>query len=261
MTASLTLKTQSEDIAEKQLPPLERIKRLPSFCVILPMYNEQDSAEKCISGIADFLATLQTKTAVMAVNDGSSDNTLAVLEALKVKYPKLIIVNCEVNGGYGAANRAGFRAAINHGFDYALVMDGDGTQHPVFIEQFLRPMMMSYDFIKATRYSPYSKVEGVSLKRRLVSAIGNKMAKLAIRVPISDYTNGFRAIKCTLLSRMMTEEKGFSMLIEEVVQGKKLGAKFYEVPYTLTCRAKGESVSKFVYSLGVYSSYLKQLLG
>ncbi len=224
------------------------------------MYNEQDSAEKSIGGIADFLSTLHSRTSVIAVNDGSLDNTLGVLQELSKRYPSLIVVNCASNGGYGEANRAGFRAAIEHGFDYAMVMDGDGTQHPVFIEQFLRPMMLSYDFIKATRYSPFSKVEGVSFKRRFISLVGNKMAKVCIRAPITDYTNGFRAIKCTLLARMMTKEKGFSMLIEEVVQGKKLGAKFYEVPYTLTARGKGESMSKFVYSLGVYGSYLKHLL-
>jgi hypothetical protein len=44
------------------------------------------------------------------------------------------------------------------------------------------------------------------------------------------------------------------------VQGKKLGAKFYEVPYTLTARRNGESLSKFVYSLRVYGSYLKHLI-
>jgi dolichol-phosphate mannosyltransferase len=257
MTVS-PMATTLENRAKTRAP--ERVKSVPTFCVILPMYNEQDSAQKCISGIADFISTLHSRTAIIAVNDGSSDNTLDVLKTLSKTYPNLIVVNCAQNGGYGEANRAGFRAAIDHGFDYALVMDGDGTQHPVFIEQFLRPMMLSYDFIKATRYSPFSRVEGVSFKRRLISLVGNKLAQIFIRVPITDYTNGFRAIKCTLLARMMTKEKGFSMLIEEVVQGKKLGAKFYEVPYTLTARRNGESLSKFVYSLRVYGSYLKHLI-
>lgn len=257
MTASPTATTLDN---RQKSHTQERVKRVPTFCVVLPMYNEEDSAHKCIGGIADFISTLHSRTAVIAVNDGSSDNTLGVLKDLATQYPNLIIVNCPNNGGYGEANRAGFRAAIDHGFDYALVMDGDGTQHPVFIEQFLRPMMLSYDFIKATRYSPFSRVEGVTFKRRFISMVGNKLAHAFIRVPITDYTNGFRAIKCTLLARMMTKEKGFSMLIEEVVQGKKLGAKFYEVPYTLTARCKGESMSKFVYSLRVYGSYLKHLL-
>lgn len=257
MTTSSTTAALSN---RQQTAAPERLKKLPAFCIILPMYNEENSAQKCVSGIAEFLETLHARTAIIAVNDGSADNTLSVLQSLSEIYPNLIIVNCVKNGGYGDANRAGFRAAIDHGFDYALVMDGDGTQHPVFIEQFLRPMMLSYDFIKATRYSPFSKVEGVSFKRRMISLIGNKLAKLFIRVPVTDYTNGFRAIKCTLLARMMTKEKGFSMLVEEVVQGKKLGAKFYEVPYTLTARCEGESMSKFVYSLRVYGSYLKHLV-
>jgi len=223
------------------------------------MYNEEKNAEKSIREIANYLQGLHTRTAIIAVNDGSSDGTIRVLEELTKTVPQLIVVNCGNNGGYGVANRAGFRAAIDHGFDYALVMDADGTQNPVYIEEFLRPMMLSYDFIKATRYCRYSKVEGVSFERRVISLVGNKIAKLYLRTPISDYTNGFRAIKCTLLVRMMTQEKGFSMLIEECVQAKKLGAKFFEVPYLLTGRAKGDSVSKFVYSFQVYASYLRQL--
>jgi glycosyltransferase involved in cell wall biosynthesis len=223
------------------------------------MYNEEKNAEKIISKIANYIQGLHTRTAIVAVNDGSSDDTIRVLERLKSVFPQLVIVDCKKNGGYGAANRAGFRAAIDYGFDYGLVMDADGTQDPAYIEQFLRPMMLSYDFIKATRYCRYSRVEGVSFKRRIISLVGNKIAKLYLRVPISDYTNGFRAIKCTLLARMMTQENGFSMLIEECVQAKKLGARFFEVPYELTCRAKGESVSKFVYSFHVYGNYLKQL--
>jgi len=47
--------------------------------------------------------------------------------------PNLVIEVRPRNGGYGAVNRSGYAAAIREGFDYALVMDADGTQDPVFI--------------------------------------------------------------------------------------------------------------------------------
>lgn len=232
---------------------------LPSFCIILPMYNEESGASDCVLRIAEFLKDVPCTTAIIAVNDGSTDNTGTVLASLKKLVPGLIVETNKTNGGYGGANRTGFNAAIREGFEYALVMDADGTQDPAFIQQFFKPMIRSVDFIKATRYSPNSKVVGVSLQRRIVSWFGNRLAQFVLRLPLTDYTNGFRAIRVRLLQRLSTKERGFAMLIEEVSQAKKAGATFAEVPYTLSTRSDNGSKSKFVYSLHVYKSYLKYL--
>lgn len=232
----------------------------PSFCVILPMYNEASGAESCVRGISDFLSTLKVKTGIVAVDDGSKDETAKVLMSLKNSIPNLVVEIHSKNSGYGAANRTGFKAAIRDGFDYALVMDGDGTQDPKYISNFLKPMQESFDFIKGSRYCKNGRAEGVPFKRRAVSWFGNKLAKIAFRLPISDYTNGFRAIKTSLLKNLETTETGFAVLVEEVNKAKKLGANFIEVPYTLRVRKIEGSLSKFVYSLRVYRTYLKYLV-
>lgn len=233
---------------------------IPSFCIILPMYNEEQGARDCIVRIAEFLQTVPCRTAIIAVNDGSTDNTGAVLFTTQETVPCLIVETRKVNGGYGGANRTGFEAAIRERFDYAIVMDADGTQDPMFIARFFGPMCNSIDFIKATRYSPTSQVQGVPFKRRAISWLGNKLARLVLRLPITDYTNGFRAIKTDILTRLHTKERGFSMLIEEVSLAKQLGATFAEVPYTLTARTSDGSKSKFTYSWSVYRAYLKHLV-
>jgi glycosyltransferase involved in cell wall biosynthesis len=225
------------------------------------MYNEALSAASSVKTIADYLSTVSFKTAIIAVNDGSKDNTGEILEHLKPFTPRLIIETHLKNGGYGAACRTGFQAAIREGFDYALVMDADGTQNPTYIGSFFEPMQASYDFIKATRYAKAGGVEGVAWKRRLISWLGNKLAKLILRLPISDYTNGFRMIKTSLLARLQTHETGFAVLLEEISKARRLGATFFEVPYTLTVRKSNESVSKFVYSWKVYKGYLKYIFG
>jgi hypothetical protein len=119
-------------------------------------------------------------------------------------------------------------------------------------------MQRGIDFIKASRYSKGGKTVGVGWKRKTPSYIGNKLAKCVHRLPISDYTNGFRALKTSLINKLETKENGFSLLIEEVVCAKSLGASFDEVPYVLSVRAE-EGGSKFVYSWNVYKNYLKQL--
>ena len=232
---------------------------VPSFCVVLPMFNEEDNARKCVSGIADFLRMEVAGSSIIAVNDGSSDATAVVLQELQKEYPELIVEGHSVNSGYGAAVRTGFEAAMRGEWDYALVMDADGTQNPEFIRGFYVPMRDGVDFIKATRYAHGGRVEGVSFKRRLISWVGNKLAQFALRTSLTDYTNGFRAIRTGFLPNLTTTENGFPVLLEEVHLAAKMGATFAEVPYTLGVRRGSESGSKFVYSISVYTTYLKYL--
>ena len=93
--------------------------KIPSFCVVLPMYNERPNAAPCIQKLTAFLQKIPTRTAIIAVDDGSVDGTLAELRGLESAIPNLIIEARSQNGGYGAANRTGFAAALREGFDPA----------------------------------------------------------------------------------------------------------------------------------------------
>lgn len=238
----------------------EKIKKPPTFCVILPVRNAQESLAKRVTAVTKVLENIQARTTIIVVNDGSSDQTSTVLEQLSMVFPYLIVIERAESKGFGSANRAGFRAAIDHGFDYALVLDGEIPADAESIEHFLRPMLLSYDFIKASRFSPYSQLEGVSVFSRCLSALCNKLAGFVLALPITDYSSGVRAIKCTLLARMMTEEKGPAVLIEEVVQSKRLGAKFFEVPFTRMNAGDGSLYSSNP-TAGDYGRCLKHLFG
>jgi len=233
---------------------------LPSFCVVLPVYNESECIEQCVKEIAAHLLNIDTKTGIVAVDDGSTDNSLQILRELQNECPNLIVHSHECNVGYGAANRTASKIASELKFDYALVMDADGTQAVEFIDRFLEPMQKGVEFIKGTRYAKGGRVEGVHWKRVLVSRVGNKLAQWLMHVPLTDFTNGFRAIKADIWGQLATTERGFAMLIEEVYLAKRLGISFAEVPYVLTARQEDSSQSKFTYSLSVYKRYAQYLL-
>src|SRR4029077_6218480 len=94
--------------------------------------------------------------------------------------------------------------ALREGFAYAVVMDADGTQDPNYIEGFFAPMQAGTDFIKATRHWRARRVVGVDRRRYMVSWVGNRLARIALRCNLTDYTNGFRAIPSSVLSRVHT---------------------------------------------------------
>lgn len=236
--------------------PAESAEKLPSFCIALPTYNEAAAIENCVTNISSFLSTVPTRTAIIAVDDGSSDRTWEILLQLQRKFPSLVLERHAQNGGYGAAQRTLCRLAAENGFEYALVMDADGTQAPHFIANFFEPMRRHIDLVKATRYDKGGAVKGVSWQRYWISRAGNLLARMVMGLPITDFTNGFRAIRTQAWARIPTTERGFIVLIEEVYLAGKMGFSFAEVPYILTVRQEEGSESKFTYQWSIYWRYL-----
>ena len=230
---------------------------LPSFCIALPTYNEAAGIENCVTNISLFLSTIPTRTAIIAVDDGSNDKTWEILLRLQRDLPSLIIERHAQNGGYGEAQRTLCRIAAENNFEYALVMDADGTQAPHFIGNFFEPMRRRVDFVKATRYDKGGSVDGVSWQRYWISRVGNLIARLMMGLPITDFSNGFRAIGTQAWTRIATTERDFVVLIEEVYLARKIGLSFDEVPYILTVRKDDGAVSKFSYPWSIFWRFLR----
>lgn len=228
----------------------------PSFVVALPMYNEEAYAEKCIRAIFPVLDGIKLPNAIVAINDGSGDNTLSILERLKLEYKRLHIVDHHINLGYGAAIKSAYQFGIENGYDYVLFMDADLTQDPHYILNFLPHMINGVDFIKASRYIKGSRVIGVSHFRIIISSLGNTFARLAFHLPITDYTNGFRAVKTSIASHFQLRENHFAVLVEEVWQAKHIAKTYAEVCYLLSARKNAQD-SKFNYDFTIYKLYLK----
>lgn len=235
---------------------MEKFANQPSFVLALPMYNEEAYAEKCLRAIFPVLDRTNVRNAVVAVNDGSRDHTLSILEKMKPEFERLCVVNHPVNRGYGGSIRTAYKFAIDHEYQYVLFMDADLTQDPLCILNFLPHMADGVDIIKASRYIDGSRVIGVPRFRVAVSSLGNAFARLAFQLPITDYTNGFRAVKTSLAKQLDLKENHFPILVEEMWQAKQIAKSYAEVSYSLTTRQNAED-SKFKYDYKVYARYLK----
>ena len=101
-------------------------------------------------------------------------------------------------------------------------------------------------------------MKNVPAWRKLFSLAGRAVFRICFRLPLTDYTQGFRAIRGTVLAKMKLTETGFPILIEEIYQARKYTDKFSEIPFVLTGRKVGSS--KFNYTPGVFRDYLKYAL-
>ena len=227
-----------------------------SFCIVVPMYNEEQNVKICVERLMSQLEFIAVPGHLIAVNDGSMDQTLDKLKELEQIYPEIIVVNREQNGGYGAALSSGVDEAAIRGYDYALFMGADLTDNPDYIPEFVNKMLQGYDVIKASRYVPGGGVDGVPFSRSFISIIGNYLARNLFHLPVSDCTNGFRAVKVDLLKKMPFSEPGFAVIMEELYHLKYQANSFVDIPYVLTSRAADQGKSKFSYKPKVLLTYL-----
>jgi len=229
---------------------------LRSFCVIIPMYNEERGAENCVRSVSAALELIPYRNALLVVNDGSSDKTGEILERLAPQFPRLHVVSHAVNMGYGAALRTGVRKAAQAAYEYAVFMDSDLTKDPSDLPRFVQKMEEDFDLIKASRYVGDGRTEGVPWKRRAISATGNAVARILFGMGLHDCTNGFRAVKLGILTRMNLRERGFPIIMEELYQSRFLVRSCCEIPVVLTSRAADMRPTSFGYNPETFKRYL-----
>ncbi|MFD1438487.1 poly-beta-1,6-N-acetyl-D-glucosamine synthase [Acinetobacter terrae] len=112
---------------ERQDPPCQQPKPLaayPKVAVLVPCFNEGDNAEETLSHA---LALDYPNFEVIAINDGSSDNTADVLNRLAVQHEKLRVVHLAHNQGKAMALQAG---SLLTDAEYLIGIDGDALLDP-----------------------------------------------------------------------------------------------------------------------------------
>ncbi len=233
-----------------------------NVCIVIPMHNEELIAQESIKTILQYTKKLPPVVTLVVVNDGSVDNTALIIGnmAKQLNEREFVLINHLENHGYGTALRTGILFAIDRQYDYVLFMDSDLTNHPKYLKDFYDKMLEGWDYIKATRYANGGHVEGVTWERKVISRAGNIFAKCFYRIPISDLTNGFRAVKVDILRQMNLKETGLAIIMEELFQAKYLTKNFCEIPYVLTSRSEEMRDASFSCNFKTYKNYLRYVI-
>jgi len=149
--------------------------------VVLPVYNEAKNLEEFIPELSQALQKLGRSYEIIAVNDGSTDNSVEVLRTAKAQEPNLRIIRFRRNFGQTAGFAAGFDAARG---TYVITMDADGQNDPADIPHLLKVMEEgNYDIVsgwRKDRKEPF-------LSRRLPSMVANRMIAKSTGVQLHDY--------------------------------------------------------------------------
>jgi dolichol-phosphate mannosyltransferase len=231
--------------------------------VLLPCYNEESNLGELVAKISEACRHISYK--IVAVDDGSKDNTLSLLSTLSEKYP-VVVLRHEVNKGLHEALRTLLLwMHDNAGMsDYAITMDSDLTHDPKYIPDLLSACEKEGTSVAiASRYVGKSEQVGVPFHRALLSKGLHFYVKASLGLPAKDVSSGYRCIRSADIKKLveiygrenLIEARGFEVQLELLFKLFVNGARITEIPFTLDySKKRGKSKLKVRRTI---SGYLK----
>lgn len=157
----------------------------PELSFVVPIMNEEDSLEQLVQGISQNVGVRSFE--IILIDDGSTDDSWMVIQALADLHPEVIGIRFRSNRGKAAGLQVGFDQARG---DLIFTMDGDLQDDPQEIPRFIKKIEEGYDLVsgwKAVRHDPWHKV--------LPSRIFNRMLSRISRVRLHDHNCGFKCYR------------------------------------------------------------------
>lgn len=214
----------------------------PSSLVIMPTYNERDN----LRSIIERLLTAVPDTDVLIADDNSPDGTGDIADELATgdERGRIHVLHRKGKEGLGAAYIAGFRWALEHGYDIIVEMDADGSHPPSSLATLIGAVEQGADLAIGSRYVPGGKIENWPLSRHLISRGGNLYSKIMLGAGVNDITAGFRAYKAEALASLdfdSIDSAGYCFQIDMTWRMRQAGFRIVEVPITFVERTVGQS--------------------
>lgn len=204
--------------------------------VLIPVFNEEKNLPAVIGEIRSFIPGYD----IVIVNDGSSDQTVAVATALGVE-----VISHPVNLGYGVAVQTGLMYAVKKKYDCVLLMDGDG-QHDARNGPALISALMENNahMVIGSRFlgkAPYK----VSFARKIGRTLFSRIIYLTTKKSFLDITSGFRAIDKEAVRFLALNYPVDFPDAEIIIKMLLHGFKILEVPAEFRQRTIGHSMFSF----------------
>lgn len=219
--------------------------------IVIPTYNEAENVGIVIPRVLNSCPD----TEILVVDDNSPDGTSRIVGDISKNDNRVHLLTRSNKAGLGTAYVAGFRYAIENGYDYVVEMDADLSHEPGEIPKFHQALLNHADVAVGSRYAMGVSVLNWPMKRLLLSYGGNIFARVVTGVPVNDMTSGFKAFKIEVLKSIDLDSirsNGYAFQVEMNVRAYRRGFKIVEVPIVFTERRVGRSkMSKKIVLEGV----------
>ncbi len=171
---------------------------MDNLYIVIPAYNEEENIEKVVE---DWYQVIKShnggqNSRLIVIDDGSKDNTYAILQKIAETSPLLVPLH-KKNGGHGDTLLFGYHYAIRHGADYIFQTDSDGQTNPNEFEEFWSKRK-DFNAIFGNR-----KRRGDGTGRYLIEKILCLILWLQFGIVVPDSNAPFRLMKASYVKKYM----------------------------------------------------------
>ncbi len=207
--------------------------------IVLPTYNERENLPNLVPQILAQDPGIE----VLVVDDNSPDGTGKLADEMAKADKRVRVIHRPGKQGLGTAYIAGFKWALQRGYEFVFEMDADFSHNPDHIPEFLKAAN-EYDLVLGSRYLYGVTVVNWPMSRLLLSYYANKYARLATGMPFSDTTGGFKCYRRKVLESIDLDairSEGYSFQIETTFRAWRKGFNIGEITIVFTDRLEGTS--------------------
>jgi dolichol-phosphate mannosyltransferase len=223
---------------------------------IVPTYNERNNLEPLARAIFATVPNIR----VLIVDDNSPDGTSDEVHRLQRNYPNLRLLSRSGKLGFGSAYLDGFReVSSDPSTNTVVMMDADLSHDPRYLPEMIAALK-NFDVVIGSRYTVGGTVQGWSFRRRMLSLVGNRYARIVTGMPIRDCTAGFivfRAPVMRMLLEVSMEMTGYAFLMELKHKLWRWHLRIAEIPIVFRDRTSGSSkISNGIIREGVQAPWV-----
>jgi glycosyltransferase involved in cell wall biosynthesis len=209
-----------------------RPKALTSLSIFFPCYNESENIGNMIEQAVKVGEDYGTDYEIVIVDDGSQDDSAAIVKNASKNNSRVKLVQHEENQGYGAALRTGLQAAQK---DLVFLTDGDNQFHLSDIDK-LFSKIDGCDVVTGFRIVRQDKAH-----RRLNGFLWTQLNKMLFGLPVRDVDCAFKLFRKRALKGLVLESNHLLIHAEILAHLKKKGCKIEEIGVSHYPRTAGKA--------------------
>jgi dolichyl-phosphate beta-glucosyltransferase len=204
--------------------------------IVIPAYNEAERLPDTIAAWRSFLDTFAGQGEVIVSDDGSTDDTASIVEAIHAIDPRVRVLRAPKNQGKGGAVKAGMLASKGA---YRFYVDADLNIATDNVPPALALLRGNTDLVVGKRNLSEYAGEEKSVARVAAGAAVQVTRRLTVLPTIVDTQCGFKGFRADLAEKVFaaTLVRGFAFDIEAIFLAKRFGARIVELPVSVTFRA------------------------
>lgn len=189
--------------------------------ITIPAFNEEKTLPAVLTEIKEVMEKTPHKYALLVVNDGSDDNTIAV-----AKQYGATVISHKKNRGLVETFRTEMRECLKHKADIIVHTDADGQYPASYIPEMITMIENGADLVMGSRFDR-GNYSG-SFLRRFGNILFAKVISGLIGTTITDTTTGFRAFTKEIAEIPLINN--FTYTQEQIIRAAKQGSKIREIP-------------------------------